>query len=659
MRILYVTREAPFFPSGGIGTYIGYMAEAMQAAGHEVFFLGWSEDAAEPLPADTRPFPPGHVHIHRYSARDAWRRTPVTGEDLVRTADLARVIARQVRDWRIDVVEASDFQAPALAFFEDVQTRSGNEAVLCVSYNHGFIEDFYEADQMRVPDSARINNLCERQQCRIADLVIAPSECARRRIAGYGIADNVAVVREPYVFEKAVPLVRVAADLTHFGRIALSKGVDKTIHLANALHPVFPLQTLRFVGRIVRTPFREADMQKYIRARLDPDLLDNVLFTGFLPREKALRWLAPGSIAPSLGSAETFSFACVETIDRGLLPVVRAGTPMAEFFPDDVAHHVLPETLGSTRAIQRHMEALIAEAPAVVARVQDHCRETLDPARIAGTMADLYEARLALKRGRRAAAVRRPLTLADVTVLIPAYRPTAEFAETVDSLVAQTAGIPRVIICDDGTPEDKAHWFAYAEAQLPDCRIIRQPNGRLLAARMTLLEACETEAALFLDTDDLLRPQALARMIEAWNSAPEPVDAVIPQRQNFGESSETILRNLLEDHLHLIANDLRMTALIRTEVLREIGFDPTRRNGEGDDWVFWLAFTGTGRKARVIPGLDFLYRFREGSMSWPWSQGQHVGTHSMIRETAIALAEQNPRFARHMARALYVLGTKA
>ena len=44
MRILYVTNESPIFPAGGIGTYIGSMAAAMTAAGHDVYLLTWAYD---------------------------------------------------------------------------------------------------------------------------------------------------------------------------------------------------------------------------------------------------------------------------------------------------------------------------------------------------------------------------------------------------------------------------------------------------------------------------------------------------------------------------------------------------------------------------------------------------------------------------------------
>lgn len=290
--------------------------------------------------------------------------------------------------------------------------------------------------------------------------------------------------------------------------------------------------------------------------------------------------------------------------------------------------------------------------------MQEHCRATLDPAKVASDLGNAYAEGLDRKRGWRAHAVARPrASISDVTVLIPAYKPIHEFMETVDSLAAQTAGIPKVVICDDGTPKSHQAWFDYARAVLPECTIVRQPNSGLLASRNTLIAACTTPLSIFVDTDDLFAPTLLERMLEAWNESPIQPDAVLPQRRNFGETQELILRHLLGDHMHYVENDYRMTALIRTEILAEIGFDSTRRNGEGDDWIFWLDFDSRGYRGIMVPEAGFLYRFRKGSMSWPWSEGQNVGTQTMLREVLHKTLQRNPEKSHVVTRAIFARAT--
>lgn len=653
MRILYVSRETPMHPAGGIATYIGYMAKAMKAAGHEVFLFTWTDEARPFVVEEYDPFLPENVHVERVAPNEIWRVLPVDSYNLYMSTWLSPRIRERVAAWDIDVIEGTDFLSPCLHLFQTMQIDPSGRDRLMVSYNHGFIEDFFEADQLRVDAQARINNLCERQQCRASDLVIAPSQVARDRLRGYGITDQVRLVREPYEFSNDEPFSGVRHSINYLGRIAISKGIDKLIYAANALHDVFPLKQVKLVGRVINTPFRNRDMKSYVLARLRPELRAATTFTGFLPRATAINMIEAGTIAPNLGSAETFSYACVESIDANLLPLVRHGTPMAEFFPAHLQDFILDAQMRSVRQLQDKMSRTIENAPAIMRDLRTHCAETLAPARIAEEMGRVYQEALDRKKGWRAVPVTRPMTLSDVTVLIPAYNPSREFMETVDSLMAQTAGIPRVLICNDGSLPENSAWFDYARAQLPDCRILTQPNSGLLAARNTLIEECESELAIFLDTDDLLAPDALQTLIDAWNGCAEAPDALIPQRRNFYQSGEMVLRHYLGDHLHILENDYRMSALIRTSVLRRIGFDATRRNGEADDWAFWLTFSGLGYKGLLVPYQLFLYRFHNGSMSWPWSDGQHVGSQTMVREALQEICKLNPSFVETVSRALY------
>ena len=677
MRILYVSYETPIHPAGGIATYLEYMAAGMQAAGHEVFLFSWTDakDYVEPL--DYTPFQRDHVHIERINKHEIWRVIPVDSENLYLATWLSERIQAKIKEWQIDVVEATDWLAPCLALYQEMQASRLGRDKLLVTYNHGFMDTFFEADQVGVNQSNLVNQLCERQQCRISDLVIAPSQVSVGRLAGHGIETEVRLIREPYSFASTNDFSGVRNAIEYIGRISISKGIDKIIYLANILHPIFSLKQIRLIGRLVDTPFKKSNMVNYIKSRLHPDLRDLTTLTGFLPRKAALNILEPGGICPSLGSAETFSYACVESIDANLLPIVRHGTPMAEFFPEHLHHHILDEQMRNVSGLQRQMEGILADAGTIMRDVRDYCRETLEPQSIASQMSATYEEALGKKKGilsvpmfmpgptaRRskgakaaaeaAGAVATPRAMIDdITILIPAYKPNHEFKETVDSLVWQTAGIPRVLICDDGTPEADKHWFDYALSVLPHCEIIEQPNSGLLGARNTLIEHCPTELAIFLDTDDLFAPELIERLLEAWNHSPIVPDAVIPQRRNFYGSAEQVLRHYLDDFMHVLKNDYRMTCLIRRETLAEIGFDGTRRNGEGDDWGFWLEFTGRKYKALMLPHPDFWYRFREGSMSWPWSQGQHVGSQSMIKQALLEVCSRNPLYIKALTSALF------
>lgn len=662
MNILFVSGETPLFPAGGISTYLNYIVPALRERGHSVFLFTFRKRDGFTPPSSTTPFDSDNVHIEQIADDTIHTLYPSSSHFQSTSFYLAQRLEKLIEQWKIDIVEAADFQAPCLALFQVLQTRPGAANRVLSTFHHGLGEVIFEADQIRYPAWARANNLAERQQMRASDLVIAPSHASRARLASLGITTETRVVREPYAFRHGNDNVPNALDeIQYVGRLSIQKGVDKLIYAANVLHSVQPLRRIELIGRVGFTPFRESDIIKYCRSRLRPELADKILYSDFKPREAVLDLIKPGAISPHLGTDETFSYACIEAIDAGQLPMVRHGTAMAEFFPEELANFVLEAQMRSVREMQRQFEELLAHAPDIVRRVREYCMASLDPARVVADLEGTYATALDQKRGWRAYGVRKPrATITDVTVLIPAYKPAREFMETVDSLAAQTAGIPKVLICDDGTPEDHPDWIAYAQGVLPDCEILKQPNAGLLAARNTLIEACGTPLAIFLDTDDLLGPCLLENMLTAWNSSPKLPDAIIPQRRNFGETNELVLRHLLGDHLHILENDYRMTALIRRDILSEIGFDATRRNGEGDDWNFWLEFDGRGYTGLMLPEAGFFYRLRKGSMSWPWSEGQNVGTQTMLRETLNGVIQRAPEKTAALTRALFTASaTKA
>lgn len=196
MRILYISKETPLTPRGGIGTYLSYIVPAMRAAGHEVYLFTWVDWGT--LIADESPFPLENTwikHIQQHAIARASINTPA--EEALATALLPDLL-KCIDLWQIDVIEATDYLSPATALFSFLKSKIEHQHRLCVTYHHGFIEDFFEQDHLR-PPVHRQNDLCgERLQCRVSDLVIAPSETALKNLRSYGIFTPAEVIREPY-----------------------------------------------------------------------------------------------------------------------------------------------------------------------------------------------------------------------------------------------------------------------------------------------------------------------------------------------------------------------------------------------------------------------------------------------------------------------------
>ncbi len=647
MRILYVSPEAPFLPAGGIGTYLGYMAAAMAAAGHEVFLLTWPPDAVAATVEDTAPFARDRVFFARPPAE-------TDGDpDWAAATALAPRILQLVEELDIDVIEAADYRASACVAYQRLQSRTRPRQTLCVTYNHGFIHDFFEADQFHMPRWSQDRLLSERQQCRISDLVIAPSRAAAARLRDYQIETPVRVVREPFRFDRAAPFEGPARELCYLGRISISKGIDRLVFFANQMTPVWRPERIRLIGGLVETPFAVGDMADYVHTRLAPELRARTVLHGLLPRADGLALLSAGGVAPHFSGADTFSYACVESIDRGLAPVTLAGSPMAEFFPEDLRDRLFDPQFRNIAEERRRFERLLADGPAVVRALQERNRAELAPERAAEAMGAAYAAALEAKRGvmRRRGAAPRPSS-ADVTVLIPYAEPGAGLAETADSLAVQTAGEPAVLICVDGAAAEAEPALDAARIRLGRCQTAAQPLGGAAAARNLLIARCETRFALFLEPGDALEPTALARLLEAYAAAPRPVAAALPGRRAFDQGREAAGPVLLGDHLHWTRNDLTLTALIETDAARAIGFDATRRNGEDASWAFWLDFHLSGRRAAFAPEPLHRVRRRARDPDLGATQGARAGTLAMLRRLVFERAETDPALAKALIRAL-------
>jgi glycosyltransferase involved in cell wall biosynthesis len=103
-----------------------------------------------------------------------------------------------------------------------------------------------------------------------------------------------------------------------------------------------------------------------------------------------------------------------------------------------------------------------------------------------------------------------------VTVVIPCYNHARFLREAVDSALAQTQP-PAVIVVDDGSSDESA---AIASSYTA-VRVIRQENRGLAEARNAGLRAATSDAIIFLDADDRLRPDAVRNGVAALKARPD------------------------------------------------------------------------------------------------------------------------------------------
>lgn len=212
-----------------------------------------------------------------------------------------------------------------------------------------------------------------------------------------------------------------------------------------------------------------------------------------------------------------------------------------------------------------------------------------------------------------------------VSVMIPTHNRAALVTRAIDSALAQTYPEVEVIVIDDGsTDATQAVLAAYGER----IRVIRQANTGLAGARNAGLRAAHGELLNFLDDDDTLLPEKLARQVAYLNEHPE-VDLVLCGWQDISAEDGRVLaefREIAVDEMlktNLLAGNEGLlpahVALVRRRVVEQVGpFDESLPMREGED--YWLRVALAGFRFGMIDEVLCHYESRETGMGKNWAK---------------------------------------
>jgi CDP-glycerol glycerophosphotransferase len=102
-----------------------------------------------------------------------------------------------------------------------------------------------------------------------------------------------------------------------------------------------------------------------------------------------------------------------------------------------------------------------------------------------------------------------------ISVLVPIYDVEAYLEECLQSLAAQTVEDFEAVLVDDGSTDASGAMAERFAAQDARFRVLRQANGGLSRARNAGIDAATGEFLAFLDSDDVLPPDAYERLLGA------------------------------------------------------------------------------------------------------------------------------------------------
>lgn len=104
-----------------------------------------------------------------------------------------------------------------------------------------------------------------------------------------------------------------------------------------------------------------------------------------------------------------------------------------------------------------------------------------------------------------------------LSVIIPVYNVGPWLRQALDSVIGQSCEKTELIVVNDGSTDESVAIFSDYKKKLPHLKVIHQQNRGLSAARNSGFAHALGEYLFFFDSDDILYPKAMSRMVEVCN----------------------------------------------------------------------------------------------------------------------------------------------
>jgi glycosyltransferase involved in cell wall biosynthesis len=238
----------------------------------------------------------------------------------------------------------------------------------------------------------------------------------------------------------------------------------------------------------------------------------------------------------------------------------------------------------------------------------------------------------------------RPL----VTVVVPTYNYGRFIPETLECIRAQTYPKWECIVVDDGSTDDTAEQVSVFMKLDARFKFIHQKNARQAAAKNNGLQNSSGKYVQFLDADDLIEREKLAKQVDYLEAHPD-VDIVYGSMRYFKSENPTdtlywlwgenkpwmpeisgqgkeVLKALVRQNIMVINSPL-----IRRSVVEVVGaFDDKLPPAE--DWDYWLRCAAANMRFYFDESPGTLALVRWHSLSSSQDRRKMYDSMRMIRE---------------------------
>lgn len=646
MKHLLVSREYPPapYPPGGIGTYVTNIARLLVDRGEEVHILGqrWS---GAPLKREV--FHDGRLVVHRVGPNDLPQHAG-TAERFIRERDglkkttypkqwfgwlAAFRIEDLIEEEGIDVIEAQEWEAPLYHFLLRRMIGLGpRRTPPCIVQLHSPTEWICRfngptAVPREYPLMKRMETFC----IRAADALLCPSNYfARQAEAHYDLAPaSVKVIHLPK--GPTEPIARdvqtwANGSICFVGRLEPRKGILEWVQAAmNVAHEDGDVH-FDFIGADVWR------VQESLITRVPAALRPRFRFHGSKSPSEVRGFLSRAKAAVVPSRWENFPNVCIEAMGSGL-PVIATRTGgMVEMIEDERTGWLAPDgaVTGMVDGLSDALRRCLAASPEKRARMGKAASGAVahlcDNERIAGEQ-------IAFRADVRRRGADRSLTVAalshatgmdelvrasefagDAGIVVSA-KTLADAQPVLRSIAEQTVPATAVaLVCGSVSAPENAR----AGIAGPTVTTLFSPGSLRSEAwnsgYAAIRERVPSGFVVFLDADDRLQPDCLARMRQTLARRPEVGLVAGWIGREEGLSLEVPLCPELSHQL--MRNEVGSAVAFRTEALGNTA--PFRALPNAYDlWKLSVAVLAKGWVGVTFPALLAERRGSQAKIPWP------------------------------------------
>ncbi|MBS1806275.1 MAG: glycosyltransferase family 2 protein [Acidobacteria bacterium] len=222
-----------------------------------------------------------------------------------------------------------------------------------------------------------------------------------------------------------------------------------------------------------------------------------------------------------------------------------------------------------------------------------------------------------------------------VSILIPAYNAEAHLADTLRSAISQTWDRKEIIVVDDESTDETLSVARAFESQ--GVRVLKQHHQGAATARNNAFNECSGEYIQWLDADDLLAPDKIARQLKAVADTDQPRVLLSGEWARFLHRPDSAKFTPGELWCDLAADEWLMRKMENNTFMQTATWLVSRELTEAagpwnhrllsdDDGEYFCRVLMASRGVRFVAGSRVFYRYsRSGNLGF-------IGTSDSKRE---------------------------